>query len=164
MLRARAALGMNRAEFAAKTDMSPSSIEYIENGSYGALPERVVVYLSIINPNIVEDYQQWKITSRLASTRMPKALPDFFPELEDVMHPHEEWRKTICGMPLNVYCAEIKVARVVVQQMEKMRQPKFPQELTTALIMTSGPEVTDRIRRACDEYARNKEGTNRRRV
>lgn len=162
IITARRALGMNRQALANQANMAITSVEYLESGAYGDIPERIQALLEISDPYIITHYEQWKVQERIKQNQVQRFIDGTFPELMDMMHPHEEWRQSVNGLGLNTYCGAIKIQRNVVQNVESGRQAKYPKMLHITLVQACGIEVAERIRLASDAYVqfKNNQGPN----
>jgi DNA-binding XRE family transcriptional regulator len=148
ILYARKELGLTRNELARASNLAPTTLQYIEWGAYGTLPQSLIYMLNIIDLDIETHYDQWKMQRRINSN-LPLELPEDFPVLKDIMHPHREWRELICRMALNPYCSEICIPRAVIQEFERGKQKKFPKQLKMALILAVGSKVTTKLVSSC---------------
>lgn len=144
VVKLRKELGLTRNELAEATHLAPTTLQYIEWGAYGPLPKSVTELLSVIDPHIEKTYSIWKQTKRLGNN-LPIELPEAFPILDDLMHPHKEWRTIVCKLGLNDYCSELCVPRALIQNVERRKQKKFPRELELALIQAIGHKTASRI-------------------
>ena len=149
VISARLKMGLTRSELSQEANIALVTLQYIETGSYGTLPERIGLILEPVNRNLTEQYEVWKLHRRLATEMFipPPSLEDF-PQLDDIMHPHMEFRG-ILGVSLNHYTRELCIARNVVQSFESGRQQAFPMELYNALSQTLGVDLTLRLKKAC---------------
>lgn len=155
LMTARRALGLTRQGLATQANMALTTIEYLESGAYGDIPPRVRAILRIADPEIVTGFDQWKIQARINQHELKHEIPYCFPELDDIMHPHEEWRQSLNSLGINSYCEILKVQRNVVQNLERGRQVQYPKGLHIALTMACGIEVAERIRLASIEYGKD---------
>src|SRR6266568_3071206 len=142
VITARLSMGLTRLDLAQEANIALMTMTYIELGSYGTLPQRVALILEPVSHNsngqtLSEEYEEWKMRRRMATSIFDNLLTynnwGSFPELDDIMHPHEEFRGLI-GVPLNRYAMEICVARNVIQNFETGRQHGFPSPLSNALV------------------------------
>lgn len=160
----RKALGMTREVLASQAHCALTTVEYVEKGAYGPIPEAMEEILSIVDPDIQRSFTRWKISERLKQSVLTHSISGTFPELEDVMHPHQEWRQVVNDLGLNAYCEAIKIQRAIVQNLETGKQLRFPKPLHIALIHACGVDVADRLKRASDSYVEYKAGTNTGRI
>lgn len=149
VIQARLAFGLTRSELASTTHLAVTTIEYIEDGSYGVLPSRLLQFLEINIPELQNKYSQWQMTKRIHSS-LPSLIPLDFPQLSDIMHPHSEWRELVCGESINSYCASLCIPRAVVQNYESKRQVKFPFILSQSLIFAVGSDTERKLVRICN--------------
>jgi len=155
------ALSLNRSQLAALAGHPITTIEYLESGSYGRVPESVEQVLlpawsprmgsPFDNLGLPEAYIKWKY-HKLSHSELPSKLTDGFPHLSDMMHPHTEWREADCNLSLNDYCGKVCVPRFVIQKYESGKQRKFPQALYENLAIACGFELANALREHCDAY------------
>lgn len=151
ILQAMETLELNRAELADLAQVAITTIEYTEKGIFTSIPSDVLDILWEANPNIETHYKQFQIAKRF-EWDYPKQLPPGFPHTSDIMNPHTEWRMAVVELSVNEYCAALCVPRFVIQKFEAGEQRKFPDVLSTALIMACGSTLADELMRHCREW------------
>lgn len=147
-------LGLNRLSLAELSGLSVTTVEYTEKGIFGKIPAEILNMFQMHDADLVNKYAKYQIRKRFLweSLGNPTTLPEGFPELSDVMHPHVEWRDIACGMPLNAYCEALCIPRFVLQKFEAGKQRKFPEIMTVALTMACGSQLVQDLTAVCNEW------------
>lgn len=151
ILKAMESLELDRNELAALSGVAGTTIEYTEKGIFTSIPAGVRDILQEWDPDIELNYRKYQIAKRFLWEGV-KDLPQGFPYLSDMMHPHTEWRMNIAELNVNQYCEALCVPRFVVQKYEAGEQAKFPEILTVALTMACGSTLASELAKICKEW------------